>query len=253
MSEPSRLSRIDTLWSVLRRAHHASNDEARAAQEALLARYGGAVRRYLRASLRDASAVDDAYQEFALRFVRGDFRSADPERGRFRNFVKTTLYHLVVDYRRSSAERLQPLSESSLAAGGETSAFDEVTFHSSWRQELLNQSWAALAEAERVQGIPVYTALRKLVDDPRRRSHEIAAQLSQQSSKPITAGNLRVIVHRARKLFADVLIGQVRESLETPTFETIEQELIDLELLAYCRSALTRLRESEFAVETLES
>lgn len=252
-SSLSRISRIETLWSVVRQAHHGPEEVRREAQRALLERYGGAVRRYLRAALRDGDAADEMFQEFALRFVRGDFRSADPERGRFRDFVKTTLYHLIVDYYRGMNGRPSPLlldADAGPALAEDAAVLDEEIFQSSWRQELLNRCWEAQAEAERAQGTPFYSALRIVVDNPHRRSHEIAAQLSQQWGKPITAGNLRVVIHRARKLFADALIDEVRESLDGATVEAIEQELIDLKLLEYCRSALTRLRESQLLSES---
>lgn len=244
----SRLSCIDTLWSVVRRAHNGSDETVRSAQQLLFDRYGGAVRRYLRASLRDEDAAEDVFQEFSLRFLRGDFRSANPERGRFRNFVKTSLYHLVVDYYRSSARRPNQLTIQTSAITDDRHVFDEESFHRSWRQELLNRSWAALAEAERGQGTPFCSALRLLVDHPDWRSNEIAQQLSLRSGRRITSGNVRVVIHRARKLFVDALANEVRESLDAPTVDEMEQELIDLNLLDYCRSALVRFRELEEAI-----
>ena len=52
------------------------------------------------AALKDADAADEVFQEFALRLVRGDFRRADPQRGRFRDFVKTALINMVINYRK---------------------------------------------------------------------------------------------------------------------------------------------------------
>jgi DNA-directed RNA polymerase specialized sigma24 family protein len=253
-TEASRLSRIETLWSVVRRAHDGSDGTVRAAQQSLLDRYGGAVRRYLRASLRDDDAADEVFQEFALRFVRGDFRAAHPERGRFRSFVKTTLYHLIVDYHRSAGRRPGPLPAVAVRSRAASGDADDERFHQAWRQELLDRSWAALAALEREQGTPFHSALRMLVDDPRRRSREIAAQLSQRSNKPISAGNLRVVIHRARRLFAEQLVREVSDSLETRSLDETERELIDLNLLDYCRSTLDRMRESQPAIaETLEA
>src|SRR5262245_13036501 len=93
-----RLSRITTLWTLVRRAHQTQDPQARDAQRQLLERYGGAVRRYLRALLRDVSATEDLFQEFACQLLEGDLGGADPQRGRFRNFVKGVLFHLVAKY-----------------------------------------------------------------------------------------------------------------------------------------------------------
>src|SRR5688500_14765658 len=84
-----RLSRITTLWSVVGQAHGgATAGTASAARRVLMERYRGAAYRYLLGAVRSPDAADELFQEFALRFVRGDFRRADPDRGRFRDYVK---------------------------------------------------------------------------------------------------------------------------------------------------------------------
>ena len=91
MSQPDcdrPLDRISTLWSVVCRAQRGEPQEAAAANEALLERYGDAIQRYLLGALRDPEAADDLFQEFAYRFVHGDLRGADRERGRFRAFLQ---------------------------------------------------------------------------------------------------------------------------------------------------------------------
>src|SRR5262245_48659426 len=98
------ISRIPTAWTMVREAH-ADNTLVQDAQQRLLDRYGHAIRRYALSALRDEDAADEVYQEFALRFVRGDFGKADPARGRFRAFVKTVVYRLIVDYQRRTKKR----------------------------------------------------------------------------------------------------------------------------------------------------
>ena len=104
MTTAEHLSQIQTLWSVVRRAHGDRLSQHQQAQERLLARYGGAARRYLLAALRDEDEADDAYQDFMLRFVRGDFHAADPAKGRFRSFLKTVLYRMIVDRQRARSD-----------------------------------------------------------------------------------------------------------------------------------------------------
>ena len=112
-----RLSGISTVWTVLRQANDGSKDSARAAQELLVRRYGGAVYRYLLRALGDASAAEDLAQEFALGLVRGDYRHADPQRGRFRNYVKSVLFHLVSKHRRGQGRQPQPFFVDPLQRG----------------------------------------------------------------------------------------------------------------------------------------
>ena len=103
--QPHHLSRISTQWTLVFNAHTEQADQALRAQQELMQRYCGAIYRYLLASVRDPDAADDLAQEFALRLVRGDFKRADPGKGRFRDFVKTALNHLIVDNQRRKARR----------------------------------------------------------------------------------------------------------------------------------------------------
>src|SRR5262245_2133291 len=107
-SEPPRLSRITTLWSLVRQAHQEPAAETTAARRELLERYGRALHRYLLGAVGDVDAADELMQEFAVRFLRGDFHRADPNHGRFRDFVRTALIRLVSRYRRT--QRQQPVS-----------------------------------------------------------------------------------------------------------------------------------------------
>src|SRR5688572_15010871 len=84
----THLSAIATSWSLLRRAHDAPADDAAAARRLLIERYGGAVKRYLTSVLGNRDTAEELTQEFALDLVRGGFRRADPNRGRFRDYVK---------------------------------------------------------------------------------------------------------------------------------------------------------------------
>src|SRR5262249_49413819 len=108
-----RLSRISTIWTMLRQAHDGPAGAATAAPQVLLQRYGGAVHRYLLAVVGDSHAADDLTQEFGLSLVRGAFHKADPQRGRFRDYVKTALFHLVADYHRQQTGRMRFLSADS--------------------------------------------------------------------------------------------------------------------------------------------
>jgi RNA polymerase sigma-70 factor (ECF subfamily) len=239
------LSRIQTAWSMVRRAH-GDHTAVQSAQHALLERYGGAVRRYALAALRNEDAADEVFQEFALRFVRGDFGTADPERGRFRAFVKTVVYRLVVDYQRRQKKRLREAPmHSNIAeqAGGTVDpATGDALFHQSWRDELLARCWQRLAEDEQQSGKPHHTVLRYRVDHPDAHSPELAEGLSHKLGKRINAGAVRVLLHRAREAFAELLLLEVMESLDDASLDEAEQELIDLDLLEYCRPALDRRR-----------
>lgn len=244
--DDSHLSQIQTLWSMVERAH-GDHINVQSAQQTLLDRYGGAIRRYALAALRDEDAADEVCQEFALKFVRGDFRGADPGKGRFRAFVKTIVYRLIVDYqRRQKKLDREGQMHSNIAEGGPVlaTAKEDALFQASWRDELLARCWGRLAEYECTSGKPYHTVLRYRVEHPEARSPELAEGLSQALGKSINAGAVRVMLHRSRDAFADLLLEEVTNSLADSSLDAAEEELIELDLLDYCKPALDRRRET---------
>jgi RNA polymerase sigma-70 factor (ECF subfamily) len=233
-----RLSQISTLWSMLLEVHEGSPDGARAACDALLARYGGAVYRYLLGALHDAEAADDLSQEFALRFVRGDFRRADAQRGRFRDYLKTALAHLIADFHRRRQAWHQPLSPEAPEppAPAETSAASDAVFLASWRDELLESTWKALERASPA----CHAVLRLRIEQPDLTSTQVAEQIAAQTGEPRTAAWARKTLQRAHDKFADLLLEEVAQTLPAATPEALRQELRDLDLLKYCAGALER-------------
>jgi RNA polymerase sigma-70 factor (ECF subfamily) len=242
-----RLSRIQTLWTLVRQAHEGSADAVQAAQQQLFERYGGAVQRYLRAAVRDADAAADLFQEFACRLLKGDLHGADPERGRFRNYVKGVLFHMVADYhqrrKRQPAAWVDGMPEP--AVDPPTMADLDRDLVASWRDELLARSWQALQAAEQSTGKPFYTVLRFRAEHAQMPSEAMAQELSKVLGKPLTAAGVRQTLHRAREKFADLVLDEVLHSLQSPTAEQVEQELEELGLIDYCRPALERKAKSD--------
>lgn len=239
------LSRISTLWSLVSLAHHGPSDEVRTAQQKLLDRYSEPIRRYLLGALRDASAAEDLFQEFAYRFLHGDLRHVNPERGRFRDYVKGVLFHLVADYHKKKQRLPRQLSSDhgDPAVVSEPDAEQEQAFLATWRDELLMRTWSALAAADEAKGQNFHAVLRFRAEHPDLRSHQMAEQLSQLLGKPLTRDNVRKTIERARDRFEDLLLKELAEELSDPSVDNLEQELIDLNLLEYCREALKRRRD----------
>jgi len=233
-----RLSRIATLWTVVFRAHEGGADGAQEARNRLMLRYSGAVYRYLLGAVRDPEVASDLCQEFALRFLRGDFRRAAPERGRFRDYVKSALINLVNDHHRAQKAKPRPLASGAAepAAPAEVSLPSDADFVSGWRTELLNQTWAALAEVNAAY----HAALLLRIENPDMQSAETAQRLTEKLGRPITPENARKALQRAHTKFAELLLDQVAASLSEPTDAQLSEELQALDLLKYCRSALER-------------
>src|SRR5262249_18111307 len=191
----------------------------------------------------DPDAADELFQEFALRLVRGDFHRADPNRGRFRDFVKSSLINLVTNYRKKRGRLPQGLPVE--PAVGPPEKFDaDEEFLASWRKALLDHAWDGLAARQRHDGAPYYYVLRCRTEQPDLSSAQLAEQLTAElkPAEPFTEANLRKILQRARDLFTDLLVEEVANSLQSSSPEDVEQELIDLGFQAYCRRALGRRR-----------
>jgi RNA polymerase sigma-70 factor (ECF subfamily) len=236
-----RLSLIPTLWSLVRRAHHGPAEAATSARRQLLEHYEGAVQRYLGKVMRDPDAAREVFQEFALQLLHGDLRGANPERGRFRNYVKATLFHLIRIYRTQQLKWPGPLPADGAAVAAPPADLDsDREFVVSWCDELLARAWAALAKVEKGTGQPFYAVLRFRSDHPELRSPQLAEQLAARLGRPLTAAGVRQVLHRAREKFADLLLDAVAHSLEYPGPEQLEEELVELGLLDYCRPALER-------------
>jgi RNA polymerase sigma-70 factor (ECF subfamily) len=240
--EPQRLSRIATLWTMLDRAHadttRGAADTTRGAADAqrlLMQRYCGAVYRYLLGALRDEDAANDLFQEFAVRFLRGDFRGADPARGRFRDYLKRALVHLVTDHHRARKRQPGPLaSDPPVPASAVPEDQDEFT--ASWRKELMNQAWTALAE----HGGALHAVLLYHVENPEVESAQAARDLSSRLGKPMTAGHVRVSLHRAREKFVELLVREVERSLRDASAAQVLDELRELKLLNLCAPVLRK-------------
>jgi RNA polymerase sigma-70 factor (ECF subfamily) len=241
-----RLSRIQTQWTLVFQAHQGPLDATTSAFQKLLLRYYGAVYRYLLGILRDPGAAEELTQEFALRFLRGDFHRADPQRGRFRDFVKTAVRHLALDYwkqkdkQKEKGPRPLPEDESHFLAGPSAGSHFDREFTTNWREELLTHTWEALQDFQEKTGQLYHTVLRLKTEHPEMRSAQLVKNLRILLRKTLTEEAVRQLLHRARSKFADLLVEEVSHSLQTPDREELEQELIELNLLSYCQAALER-------------
>jgi RNA polymerase sigma-70 factor (ECF subfamily) len=237
-----RLSRIETMWSVVNQAHQGPVSEAAAAQQQLLQRYSSAIYRYILGAVRDLDAADEVFQEFALRFVKGSFQRADPQRGRFRDLVRTSVRNLITNHfqRRQGQPRQLAEDAPEPACTDEQLAAADQAFVDRWREELLNRTWDALARVQEQTGQLFHLVLRCRAEHADWSSAQMAEHLGSVAGRPLTAAGVRQTLHRAREKFAELLLEEVARSLETNDREPLEQELAELGLLSYCRSALAR-------------
>jgi RNA polymerase sigma-70 factor (ECF subfamily) len=230
------LSDLSTHWTMVFEAHNGKPGTLNVAVSELMCRYAGAVHRYLLKALKDPEAAAELDQEFAVRFLRGSFRHADPKRGRFRDYVKRAVQNLINDYhRRKRAERAKTTGNvEPLVDDGGPAQF-EKQFLESWRSDLLDRAWNSLSTLEKSTGQPYNTVLRYRVDHPELNSGELAERLGASLGRSLSAGAVRQALQRSRRKYVSFLMAEVLASLSSPTQEDLEEELSDLNLLDYCR------------------
>ena len=243
--DAANLSNMSTNWTLIFQTHSQSPGEAHAAAIRLMQRYAGAVHRYLLKAINDPDAADELAQDFALRFLRGEFRHCDPQNGRFRDFVKRALQNLINDnYRRKRATvSLDDRGPQPAAADAGIADFEEQ-FAESWRKDLLERAWQSVEELEKNTGQPYHTVLRTKVSQPDLTSDKLADQLSATLRKSYTARVARQVLQRSRQKFVEYLLTEVLASLDNPTRDDLEQELRELNLLRYVSPFLRRRHAS---------
>jgi RNA polymerase sigma-70 factor (ECF subfamily) len=233
--DASRLTAISTNWEEIIEARGDASGDKR---NRILIRYASCVYTYILQACRNADTAEELSQEFALRFVRGDYKNADPSKGRFRDYLRASLRNLIADqYRKnkevalniSSAERLPDESTDSQLADLDRE------FHKHWREQVLRLTWNALRESDSESGRSndYYTVLHYRSLNPNAKSSEMADALTQQLGRSVNAEWVRQKLSRARKKFADLLATEVRRSLSEKTEEAIREELAALGLLKY--------------------
>src|SRR5262245_51274495 len=198
--------------------------------------YGPAVRAYLLAILRDEHEAEDVLQELLLQVTAGGLTTADPSRGRFRDYLKAMV-------RNAAWKQLRRIAARPAAAGVEmidrpdrNDSGGEQVWRAEWRQCLLNKAWRALERHQRTaRGNLAYTVLRLTADHPDADSRELAARAAEQSGQPLTPEAFRKQLSRARRLFAELIAAEVRQTLDGATDEQVREELADLSLLDHVR------------------
>lgn len=233
------ISQMQTRWVQVLEAF-----ELPEARNALVLRYFGAVHRYLIGALRDLDAADDLAQQFAQRFLECDMTRVDPRRGRFRDYVKAMVCNLLADHRRKAARRPPPPPEDVPEPADPDRELPDLDRQllDGLRNELLARAWEGLVRIQEQSAQPFYTVLRFRAEHPEIRSPEMAEQLSGRLGRSVTAVWVRQVLLRARGRFEDLVVAEVASSVEDATPERVEQELIDLDLLDYCRSGLERYK-----------
>lgn len=213
-----------TRWSLIARASR-EDEVAASALDELCRIYWPAVYALYRGEGLGPEEARDLTQGLFLNLLeRRDFGRADPDRGRFRAFLRTCARHWLANERRKdrTAKRGGDVAHFALDVDDEeqrrgrepVDRLDAAAlFDRRWAQAVIEQALAGLEAEEREAGRgEVFEHLRPALGDvrPARPWADVAAGLGT------TEGALRVAAHRLRKRFRERLEAEVRDTLAEP-------------------------------------
>ena len=248
--EESRLDDVSTCWVDLDEARRADRPElARAAGNRLLQRYRRPILGYVRRALPDESDAEGIFNDFAANFLAGRFQRVDPARGRFRDYLKSALFNLVRDHRRKCKPH-HALKDDVVArpVGEEFGSKDDRDFLEIWRRDFLARAWEYLDNVERCHPQRPYSTILRMKIQNSLRSAEIARRLSASMDRHLSEQWVRRKILDARTLLEAFLFEEVRATLDQPSLDQIEDELIDLGLHSLCKRQLVKRRGLDRAI-----
>jgi DNA-directed RNA polymerase specialized sigma24 family protein len=196
--------------------------------------YAPAIEGYLRALVRDPDQVEEIRQDFLLRVLQKGFLSSENLKGRFRNYLKAAVRNAAISHlRRKTHGQADPEALAQVPDEPEESPLEQEWLDQ-WRRCMLDRVWQALEMHERQNDDNhAYTVLKIYVDHHEQEDSErMAERAAACLKKPLRAEAFRKQLSRARRLFAKLLVQEVVQTIETPTPDCIEEELVEVGLFA---------------------
>ena len=199
-------------------------------------RYSRAIQKYVHAIVRHPQDAEDVTQEFLTKVFEQSFCPQNVSAGRFRNYLRGAVRFVAINHlRRKRTEQLSPEVADSLL---QPEAPSDAVWIAEWRGCLLDRVWQELElhqNQKQSEGNLFYTVLRQHSSNPDASSEDQAAAISASTGRNLRADAYRQQLSRARKRFGQLVVQEVRRTLQHPTDEMLQQELIDLELWEYVK------------------
>jgi RNA polymerase sigma factor (sigma-70 family) len=211
-----------TRWSMVLAAGAEASPETERALADLCQRYWYPLYVYVRRRIGDVDQARDLTQEFFARLLeKKTIARADPERGRFRSFLLTSLQHFLANewqkhqtQKRGGGRRIVPLDfEGKDSHGAIEPAHDwtpERLYERQWALTLLDSVLARLRnEYEQAGKTRWFEQLKPfLAGDTKTASYAEAA-----AALHVGQGAVRVAAHRLRKRYRELLRQEVAQTV----------------------------------------
>jgi RNA polymerase sigma factor (sigma-70 family) len=219
-----------TRWTLVVAAGDPRPKEARSALVSLCEHYWYPLYAYLRRRGYSADEAQDLTQEFFVRVLEGRYLDrADPEKGRFRSFILTSLKFFVAD--EGDRDRAQKRGGGTVEPLGFWSGeerYQREPAHNETPERIFERRWA-LSVIDRV----VDKLREEFVHNGRPEQFErLKMFLLGQSDAPYAAlaremntseGALKVAIHRLRKRYRELFRQEIADTVADPA--EVESEL----------------------------
>lgn len=222
-----------TLWSaVMLIAREPASSDGRAALEALCRDYWYPVYAFVRRQGATTADAQDLTQSFFAHILKGDFFDrADPEMGRFRNFLLGALRNFLShEWARRNTQRQGGTREKipidaehgELLLRSEPTATNDATraFDRAWAHAILDRALTELATEHRDAGkAELFSALKGFLEKSAEPGDYDAIALRLRMTK----GAVAAAVHRMNRRLGELVRHHVRETVGNA--ELAEEEL----------------------------
>lgn len=218
-----------TQWTVVVRAAQENRLAERPALGQLLEKYWRPLYFYARQRGLSATDAEDATQEFMRELIEGEIlSSADPAKGRFRNYLLTIWKRFLIDRNRGETRLKRgggDVITSIFCASGEKDFLDRSTytpknrnpeelFEEEWASSIVREAFSTLeSEYAKSNRTKIFHGLAPYITKPV--NGETYSTIASQNG--MTVGAAKVALHRLRQRFADVLRQSVEETLDDPS------------------------------------
>ena len=221
-----------TQWNVVLAGADSRSPDYHRALQTLCRRYWYPIYAHARHLGNDRETAQDLTQGFFVHILeRQALKVANPERGRFRAFLKATFQHHLANERRRAQAQKRGGGRSVLALDFDSAesqyrldpsreSTPETSYEKRWARMLLTRALSRLeAESRAAQNGERFRCLEPfLTGCPGAAAYEkVASELG------MTAPSVRVAVHRMRRRFGKLLREDVAETVSGP--DEVDDEL----------------------------
>lgn len=217
-----------TRWSLITTAARERPSLAREALEQLCRVYRPPVLAYLRRIGHSPADAEDLAQAFFVRFIeRGWYRDADPDRGRFRSLLLTSLRRFALDQTQaehaSKRDSSRTMALDDAVADPASDDTPERAFTRAWMGTVLDNAWSRLQdEWTRAGKHELFARIAPLLLE-RAESTELHALAAELGLRPNT---LAVQVHRVRQRLRQLVRLELLQTVGDQ--DALERELAEL-------------------------